>query len=65
MKKSNRKLTLNRDTVRNLSPNVLEGVGGGEITKGICLITVRTCQITICNNTCGINCVAPGTSNAC
>jgi hypothetical protein len=65
MKKSNRKLTLNRDTVRNLSPNALEAVGGAALTKGVCLVTVLTCQITVCNQTCGINCVAPGTSNAC
>ena len=69
MRKSSRKLALNRDTVRNLSQLSLEEAAGGNLrtAQANCTIIASygscyvSCNVSICN----IQCVAPTTSNLC
>ncbi len=52
MKKNHQKLTLSRDTVRNLTGPALSEVAGGGVTTG-CLTTGCTINISCgCTNTC-------------
>jgi hypothetical protein len=63
--KSPKTLTLNRDTMRTLTSASLGDVAGGA-TQTICAVNIFSCRVSVCNfNTYLVNCVAPGTSNAC
>lgn len=52
MKKTLRRLRLDRETVRNLTPGALEGVAGGLNTEESCWASCDTITVTRPNSVC-------------